>query len=152
MKILNPQVISPPGFVQAAFDEARALAECKDLLERREAAKGEYKSVILLLGAKLIEARRAMPDVVFGNSKPCYSRGFAAFIDKLGLKPSTAYSYMRFARDPKKLEAQKTRVQELTGPGRRRARVLREVAELLEQAPDLATARRVIQEELDEIK
>ena len=147
IEVITPEQLSPPAMIRAAFDEARALAECKELIARRDEAKGEFKDAVLLLGQKLIEARRAMPDVVFSDGKKCYSRGFSGFLEKAGLTVGGAYSYMRFARDPAKLD--RARRQARVGP---RTRVLKEVVELLAQAPDLATARQVIQEELDAIK
>jgi len=150
MLALTPETISPPALVQAAFDEARALAECKELIERRDDAQGEVKEAFLLLGQKLIQARRAMPGTMKPNGTEKYSPTFLAFIDKVGLTLATARRYMSFARDPKRLEANRAHARKRGSE--RRVRVLKEVVELLAQAPDLETARRVIQEELNEIK
>lgn len=143
---MTPEQINPPAMIQAAFDEARALAECRELIARRNEARGEFKSAVLLLGQRLIAARAAMPGPMGVAGRESYSVGFKAFLGKLGLAMSTASAYMSYARDPARLSAQKVRESHRT----RRAKVLKEVAELLAEAPDLATARRVIQEELNE--
>jgi hypothetical protein len=140
--------MTPSAYVQAAFDEARALAECKALLERRDEAKGEFKDAVLLLGQKLTEARRAMPGVIGPGGHEKYSPAFRSFIGQLGLALTTAKGYISFARNPARLAASRKRHYS----GMRRVRVLKEVAELLAQAPDIETARRVIQEELSEVK
>jgi len=142
---MTPEQINPPAIVQAAFDEARTLAECRELIARRNDARGEFKDAVLLLGQRLVAARAAMPGPVGVGGKESYSAGFKAFLEKLGLATNTASTYMSYARDPARLSAQKVRESQRT----RRAKVLKEVAELLAQAPDLDTARRVIQEELN---
>lgn len=154
---MTPEQINPPAVVQAAFDEARALAECRELIARRDEAKGEFKDAVALLGQKLIEARRAMPGVMGPFNKESFSPGFLAFVEKTGLALSTAKSYMVFARDPKKREAYNAKkgirnaAKYRAKRNRDRRLALEEVVELLGQAPDLATARRVIQEELNAI-
>ena len=147
---MTPEQINPPAMIQAAFDEARALAECRELIARRDEAKGEYKDAVLLLGQKFIEARRMMPGAVMPNGQENYSDQFKAFVEKAGLSVKTARHYMRYARNPKALERQRAVGRARDGARYRRAKVLKEVAQLLAEAPDLATARRVIQEELNE--
>lgn len=159
---MTPEQINPPAMIQAAFDEARALAECRELIARRDEAKGEFKDAILLLGQKFIEARRMMPDVPSrsdGGGARTYSPAFRAFIEKCGLAHITACHYMSFARDPKKLEAHKKRKADITAKaggsgayqnGRSRRRALVEVLDMLKKAADLDAAIEAIQEELNE--
>lgn len=147
---MTPEQINPPAMIQAAFDEARALVECRELIARRDEAKGEYKDAILLLGQKFIEARKAMPGVIAPGGNERYSPAFKAFVEKTGLSIITACNYMCYARNPKRLEAARARATVSSLASTRRAKILKEVAQLLAEAPDLATARRVIQEELNE--
>lgn len=146
--------INPPAIIQAAFDEARALAECRELIARRDEAKGEHKGATLLLGQMLIAARKAMPGVLRPNGQEAYSDRFKAFVEKAGITLGTAQVYMTYARKPARLEKVKAYsvAYESTykRAAARRAKILKEVAQLLAEAPDLATARRVIQEELNE--
>lgn len=144
---MTPEQINPPAMIQAAFDEAQALAECRELIARRDEAKGEFKDAILLLGQRLIAARKAMPGATGIGGKENYSVAFKAFLEKVGLATNTASTYMSYARNPARLAAQRSRDSQRA----RRTKVLTEVAELLAQAPDLDTARRVIQEELNAI-
>jgi hypothetical protein len=141
------------------FDEARALEEIKSQLERRDEAKGEFKDAILLIGQKLIEARRALPGASIGNGES-YSPAFLAFIEKSGVKKVTASMYMSYARDPRRLDAERARQRAITakmGGAMQRAstthrrRTLADVQALLAEAPDLETARRIITEELNEL-
>jgi hypothetical protein len=153
---IAPEVVSPPAYVVQAFDEAKAVAECRALIERRDEAKGEFKDAILELGQKLIEARRAMPGVK-GKGKEVYSPAFLAFVEKCGLAKDSAGIYMGYARDPRRLEKNRANTAALIKKkggtkGYYRRKTLTEVRELLQQAPDVATALRVIEEELNEIK
>lgn len=141
--------INPPAMIQAAFDEARALAECRELIARRDEAKGEFKDALLLLGQKFIEARRMMPGSPRPNGQENYSDRFKAFVEKTGLAIGTAANYMGYARKPERLMLHREKINH-NNKFARRAKVLKEVAQLLAEAPDLATARRVIQEELNE--
>lgn len=146
---MTPEQINPPAMIQAAFDEARALAECRELIARRDEAKGEFKDAILLLGQKFIEARRMMPGTMAPGGMERYSPAFLAFVAKTGLSMGTAASYMGYARKPERLMVHRERVNH-NNKFAHRAKILKEVAQLLAEAPDLATARRVIQEELNE--
>lgn len=155
---IRPDVLNPPAIVVAAFDEARALEEIKAAVAARDEAKGEFKDAILVIGQKLIEARRAMPGIIGRNGRETYSSAFLAFVEQCGLSIHTARSYVTFARDPKRLERHRGRTHK--GNNKRfigrlketRRCALEEVRDLLQQAPDLETAQRIIQEELDEIK
>jgi hypothetical protein len=149
---IAPEVVSPPAYVVQAFDEAKAVAECRALVERRDEAKGEFRIATLVLGQKLIEARRAMPGVVttFGNET--YSPAFLAFVEKCGLAKCTALQYMSYARNPARMMEHSKRASHARRVARTRHKTLTEVRELLQQAPDVATALRVIEEELNEIK
>lgn len=147
---MTPEQINPPAMIQAAFDEARALAECRELIARRDEAKGEFKDAILLLGQKFIEARRMMPGRRALNGVETYSDQFKAFVEKTGLSMSTVCGYMSFARKPESLTAHRKRGTRSSRAATHRMKALKEVAQLLAEAPDLATARRVIQEELNE--
>ena len=151
---IRPDVLNPPAIVVQAFDEARAVEECKALIERRDEAKGEFKDAILALGQKFIEARRAMPDVPnLKGGGLMYGPAFLAFIEKCGLAKPTAAKYMSYVKDPRRLMA--TRTRGLADTNRYRARLRRqtlaEVSALLVEAPDLETARRIITEELNEL-
>lgn len=148
---IAPEVISPPALVQAAFDEVKAVAECRVLIERRDDARGDYSEAIIALGQKLIDARKAMPGPVLKNGTESYSPRFLVFIEKLGLSRSTAVSYMCFARNPQRLANAHNRYKRYTVGGYRK-KTLTEVQELLIQASTLEEARRVIEEELNEIK
>ncbi len=148
-------LISPPAMIQAAFDEARALAECRELIARRDEAKGEFKDAVLLLGQRLVAARKAMPGAPLPNGREHFSPAFVSFVEKTGLSFGTVKRYMTYARNPRQLESQRARERERAGITvssfkHQRVKVLTEVAKLLAEAPDLATARRVIQEELNE--
>lgn len=150
---LRPDVINPPAIVQAAFDEARALVEIKAAVERRNTAKGEFKHAVLVIGQRLVEARRAMPDVVGvrGARTGAYSPAFLAFIEKCGLARSTAQNYMGYVRDPRRLERARAQTNGTTVRAGWRRKTLTEVQALLAEAPDLATASRIIAEELNEL-
>lgn len=155
-------MLNPPAIVRQAFDEATAVAECRALIERKDAAKGDFKDATLLLGQRLLDARRAMPDVPrFGtHGKLLCSPAFRAFVEKCGIAWHTARCYMNYARNPQALEQARLRNRqhhEATGGShkatvnRARRKTLAEVQALLAEAPDLETARRVIAEELNEL-
>lgn len=95
---------APVVQVQAAFDEERALVEIREQIDRRDAAKGAHISAMLVIGQKLIEARRAMPGVALQNGKETYSAAFLAFCAKVGLGKETVTRYMSLARSPARLE------------------------------------------------
>ena len=151
---ISPEVLNPPAVVVQAFDEVRALVEIQEAVARRDEAKGEFKDAISVVGRKLIEARRAMPDVPSRGSRGhlTYSPAFLAFIEKTGLTKSTARHYMSYVRNPKTLEKQRNNALCHGGTGRRRRRLLTEVLDLLTKAPDLNTAIAVVREEINEIK
>lgn len=106
---MRPDVINPPAIVHQAFDEEKALTECRTLIEKRDEAKGECRDAILALGQKLIEARRAMPGEMNTNGKEKYSPGFRAFIKKIDLSHGVVSTYMRYARNPDVLTAHRDR-------------------------------------------
>ena len=87
--------------VQQAFDEERALAEIREQMVRKGAAKGEFQDAILPIGRQFIAARRAMPDVAGVSGRLTYGPAFLAFIEKSGLGRRTACIYMTYARNPK---------------------------------------------------
>jgi hypothetical protein len=154
---IAPEVVSPPAYVVQAFDEAKAVAECRTLVKRRDEAKGEFKDAILALGQKLIEARRAMPGVILtgghGGVRESYSLAFLAFVEKCGISRAAASQYMSYARNPLTSVRNKAHYASKNTPKFfYRRKTLAEVRELLQQAPDVATALRVIEEELNEIK
>lgn len=142
-EFLITQRLSPPAIVQAAFDEARIVAECRALIVRRDEAKGEFKSVIIALGQKFLEARRAMCGA--GH----YTPAFIAFIEKCGLAKRTVEGYMSYARKPERLTRDKSR----RGIAPARRRTLVEIRDMLTQAADLDAAIEAIDLELaDEAK
>lgn len=143
-EFLITQRLSPPAIVQAAFDEARALEEIKAAVERRDNAR-------LVIGQKLNEARQALSPLSLSDSQP-WTEAFKAFVAKTGLARSTVYIYMSYARNPASMTRHLELKRAADRSSVRRRKLLEEVRELLQQAPDLTTAQRIIQEELDEIK
>lgn len=104
--------------VRPAFDEERAVAEIREQVARKQDARGEYRSAVLEIGAQLLAARRAMPDVPklrAGGTQ--YSPQFLAFIEKTGLGVSTAQIYMGYARNPASFEAYRQRDKRYGGSG-----------------------------------
>jgi hypothetical protein len=156
MSVINEGFFSafrnPPAIVVQAFDEEKALAECRALIEQRDGAKGEFKDAIIALGQKLIEARRAMPGQPLPNGRERHSPAFVAFFEKCGLSRSTANSYMSYARDPKRLEKNRDSVRQHGGGSRyARHRTLKEMLAAINNGYSLAEIKAAIQKELSSV-
>jgi hypothetical protein len=104
--MFNQSVVPTPhqaAEVRYVFDEEKALAECKELIARRDEAKGEFKDTIVEIGKRLLEARRAWPDERLPQGGVGYSKQLRTFIAKLGIEHNTGKRYMSYARDPSRL-------------------------------------------------
>ena len=121
--------------VRQAFDEERALAEIREQMVRKGAAKGEFQDAILVMGQTLTAARRAMPGAPGIAGRENFSAAFLAFVARAGIKRSTAKLYMFYARNPDRLTAdRKIKAEHNLGrTGRRyyRAETLSEIRDAL---------------------
>jgi hypothetical protein len=155
-------LINPPAIVRQAFDEEKALAECRELIARRDEAKGEFKSTILLLGQKLAEARQAWPDTV--NSRGCgktYNPRLIGFAEKLGIARGSLRSYLGFARNPQRLldHYQRSKKRDATlgggykrGQGVARRKTLEEILAAYDNGYPPAEIFAAIRKEINEAK
>jgi hypothetical protein len=140
----------PPAIYAPAFDEQHALVTARNLLAQRDAAKGDYKDAVLALGRLLADVRRTLPDVPGQRGTLTFSPAFLAFTEKVGLTRSTVTQYMSYARDPKRLEANRSRMRGNNTPKHRyRRQTLEQILAAIENGFTADDIRAAIRKELD---